>query len=82
MTEEAKQFRPHGSITGLITPVLPPRTGYLPGSNADELLRRLTERNRRTDANALTVTALDQIIARFEPPTNEGEEITYSDLAP
>ncbi|GAA2852434.1 hypothetical protein Acy02nite_51900 [Actinoplanes cyaneus] len=43
----------------------------------DELLRRLTERNHRGDANALAVTAhmLDDFIARFEPPHNEGEEI-------
>lgn len=42
-----------------------------------ELLRRLTERNRRDDANALTVTPqmLDDFIARFEPPHDEGEEI-------
>jgi predicted kinase len=42
-----------------------------------ELLRRLTERNHRDDADALTVTArmLDEFIARFEPPSNEGEEI-------
>jgi predicted kinase len=43
----------------------------------DELLRRLSERNRRQDPNALTVTnaALDEFIARFEPPHDEGEEI-------
>lgn len=43
----------------------------------DELLRRLTERNRRQDANALTVTAraLDEFTARFEAPDDEGEEI-------
>ncbi|MFJ6438184.1 ATP-binding protein [Streptomyces sp. NPDC091416] len=42
-----------------------------------ELLRRLHERNRREDANALTVTesALDDFYARFEPPHGEGEEI-------
>jgi predicted kinase len=41
------------------------------------LLRRLAERNRRSDANALTVTesALDDFIARFEPPSGEGEEV-------
>ncbi|RSN48280.1 AAA family ATPase [Actinomadura sp. WAC 06369] len=41
-----------------------------------ELARRLTERNRRADANALTVTesALDDFIARFEPLHGEGEE--------
>jgi predicted kinase len=47
----------------------------------DELLRRLTERNRRQDPNALTVTtaALDEFIDRFEPPVNEGEEIIQPD---
>jgi predicted kinase len=42
-----------------------------------ELLRRLGERNRRDDANALTVTleALDEFYARFEEPSGEGEEI-------
>jgi predicted kinase len=51
---------------------------YLPVDRA-ELLRRLTERNRRDDANALTVTAstLDEFIARFEPPSDEGEEIIH-----
>ncbi|MCD0449447.1 ATP-binding protein [Actinocorallia sp. API 0066] len=41
-----------------------------------ELLRRLGERNRRADANALLVTeeALDDFFARFEPPSGEGEE--------
>jgi predicted kinase len=43
----------------------------------EELLRRLEERNRREDANALTVTesALDDFYARFEAPHDEGEEI-------
>jgi predicted kinase len=43
----------------------------------EELLRRLEERNRRGDANALVVTpqALDDFFARFEPPHGEGEEI-------
>ncbi|MFD4609059.1 hypothetical protein ACFWOT_13305 [Streptomyces sp. NPDC058440] len=43
----------------------------------EELLRRLEERNRREDANALAVTesALDDFYARFEPPRDEGEEI-------
>lgn len=42
-----------------------------------ELLRRLHERNRRADANALMVTpqALEDFIARFEPPDGEGEEV-------
>ena len=41
-----------------------------------ELLRRLTDRNRRRDANALRVTpeALQDFIARFEAPSGEGEE--------
>ncbi|MEU3904092.1 ATP-binding protein [Streptomyces goshikiensis] len=43
----------------------------------DELLRRLTERNERGDANALMVTeqALDDFIARFDESQGEGEEI-------
>ncbi|MET9126473.1 ATP-binding protein [Streptomyces sp. NPDC004528] len=43
----------------------------------EELMRRLEERNRREDANALTVTpeALEDFCARFEPPHGEGEEI-------
>ncbi|MFJ6213819.1 AAA family ATPase [Streptomyces sp. NPDC092296] len=43
----------------------------------DELLRRLDERSRREDANALIVTpeALDDFFARFEVPHGEGEEI-------
>ncbi len=43
----------------------------------DELLRRLQERNRREDANALTVTAgaLDDFYDRFDVPEDEGEEI-------
>ncbi|MFG2693149.1 AAA family ATPase [Kitasatospora sp. NPDC048407] len=42
-----------------------------------ELLRRLQERNRREDANALTVTAgaLDDFYERFDVPEGEGEEI-------
>jgi predicted kinase len=49
---------------------------YFPVPRA-ELLRRLEERNRREDANALTVTpqALDDFYARFDPPHDEGEEI-------
>lgn len=47
----------------------------------EELLRRLQERNRRSDANALTVTeaALDDFYARFEPPHDEREEIVEAD---
>jgi predicted kinase len=42
-----------------------------------ELLRRLTDRNRAVGADALPVTnrMLDDFIARFEPPSGEGEEI-------
>ncbi|MFE2320425.1 AAA family ATPase [Streptomyces sp. NPDC059441] len=49
---------------------------YFPVERA-ELLRRLDERNRREDANALAVTqsALDDFHARFEPPQDEAEEI-------
>jgi predicted kinase len=50
----------------------------------DDLRRRLTERNRRQDANALTVTntALDEFIARFEPPCGEDEETIRPDREP
>lgn len=43
----------------------------------EELLRRLEERNRRQDANALRVSssALDDFFGRFEAPHDEGEEI-------
>ncbi|MEY9956769.1 ATP-binding protein [Streptacidiphilus sp. MAP5-52] len=46
-----------------------------------ELLRRLVERNRRGDANALFVTpeALDDFVARFEEPLGEGEEVIEPD---
>jgi predicted kinase len=42
----------------------------------NELLRRLNERNERSDANALHVTpqALDDFYARFDEPSDEGEE--------
>jgi predicted kinase len=42
-----------------------------------ELLRRLGERNLRTDANALAVSPqmLDEFYARFDEPSGEGEEI-------
>ncbi|WP_081966917.1 ATP-binding protein [Kitasatospora sp. NRRL B-11411] len=48
---------------------------YFPVPKA-ELLRRLEERNRREDANALTVTAdaLDDFYQRFDVPDGEGEE--------
>ncbi|MGW1716055.1 AAA family ATPase [Streptomyces sp. NPDC002156] len=46
----------------------------------DELLRRLEERNRRADGNALLVTpgALEDFFARFEPPVGEGQEVIQS----
>jgi len=49
---------------------------YFPVSH-EELLRRLSERNAREDANALTVNedALRDFIARFEEPQGEGEEV-------
>ncbi|MFG2483401.1 AAA family ATPase [Streptomyces virginiae] len=53
---------------------------YFPVDQA-ELLRRLQERNRREDANALFVSpeALDDFLARFEMPQGEGEEIVEPD---
>ena len=41
------------------------------------LARRLAERNRREDANALAVTpsALEDFIARFDEPVDEAEEL-------
>ena len=56
-----------------------PLVVYLP-ADRQELLRRLDERNQREDANALTVTpeALDDFFARFEPPADDEEVITYS----
>ncbi|WP_432021688.1 AAA family ATPase [Streptomyces parvus] len=49
---------------------------YLP-ADREELLRRLAERNRREDANALTVTpeALDDFFARFDPPADDKDVI-------
>jgi predicted kinase len=46
-------------------------------AESELLRRRLAERNRRTDANALTVTAamLDDFMARFEAPVGEGEVV-------
>lgn len=48
------------------------RLVYLPVDKA-ELLRRLDDRNRREDANALTVSpeALDDFFARFDPPDED-----------
>ena len=44
------------------------------------LVRRLADRNRRDDANAmpLTATDLDDFIARFDEPAGEGEEVVSS----
>ncbi|MFG3126726.1 AAA family ATPase [Streptomyces tendae] len=52
---------------------------YLPASR-EELLRRLATRSDRQDANALTVTpqALDDFYARFEPPTDDEDAVTYN----
>ena len=46
-------------------------------ANPEVLRRRLAERNRRTDANALTVTddMLTAFLARFEAPVGEGEVV-------
>ncbi|MFF5128137.1 AAA family ATPase [Streptomyces syringium] len=56
-----------------------PLVVYLP-ADREELLRRLTERNQRKDANALTVTAeaLDDFFARFDPPADDEEVIVHS----
>lgn len=53
-----------------------PQVLYFPVPR-EELLRRLEERNRREDGNALTVSpeALTDFYARFEAPHDEGEEI-------
>lgn len=50
----------------------------------EELLHRLAERNRREDANALTVTpeALADFVVRFDPPEGEGEEVIAPDSFP
>ncbi|PNE36382.1 AAA family ATPase [Streptomyces noursei] len=55
-----------------------PLVVYLP-ADREELLRRLTERNQREDANALTVTpeALDDFFDRFDPPTDDEEVIVH-----
>ncbi|GAA0393314.1 AAA family ATPase [Streptomyces luteireticuli] len=52
---------------------------YLPVDHA-ELLRRLEERNRREDANALTVTpeALGDFFDRFEEATADEGAIVYT----
>jgi hypothetical protein len=48
-------------------------------SKADRevLFQRLADRNRRGDANAMTLmpSDLEDFIARFEEPANEGEEL-------
>ncbi|MEU0632869.1 hypothetical protein [Streptomyces sp. NPDC005989] len=53
-----------------------PLVVYLPVSR-DELLRRLTERNQRKDANVLTVTpvALDDFFDRFDVPAEDEDVI-------
>jgi hypothetical protein len=52
----------------------------LPESRRHELLHRLTRRSNRSDANALSGAdaALDDFIARFEPPSDEGEQIIHN----
>nr|WP_237518690.1 AAA family ATPase [Streptomyces sp. SID5910] len=56
-----------------------PLVVHLP-ADRDELPRRLTERNRREDANALTVTpeALDDFFARFDIPTEDEDVIVHT----
>ncbi|MEU0840377.1 ATP-binding protein [Streptomyces sp. NPDC005962] len=56
-----------------------PLVVYLP-TDREELLRRLAQRNQREDANALAVTpeALDDFFARFDPPAEDEEVITYT----
>ncbi|MEU9749168.1 hypothetical protein [Streptomyces niveus] len=51
---------------------------HLPVTRA-ELLRRLAERNQRADANSLAVTpqALDDFLARYQPPGTGEHPITY-----
>ncbi|MEV7866143.1 ATP-binding protein [Streptomyces sp. NPDC088124] len=51
---------------------------HLPATRT-ELLRRLTERNLRADANALAVTpeALGDFLARFEPPGADEKPVEY-----
>jgi hypothetical protein len=46
-------------------------------ADPEVLIRRLAERNRRDDANALAVTpsAVEDFIARFDEPLDEGEEL-------
>ncbi|MEV0111131.1 ATP-binding protein [Nocardia sp. NPDC050799] len=55
------------------------RLVYLPVDKT-ELLRHLTERNQREDANALTVTpeALDDFFARFDPPDPDEHAVVYT----
>ncbi|WP_329032439.1 ATP-binding protein [Streptomyces sp. NBC_01725] len=52
---------------------------HLP-TTREELLRRLTERNQRADANALAVTpqALDDFVARYQPPAPDEHPIEYA----
>ncbi|MEU1672980.1 ATP-binding protein [Streptomyces roseifaciens] len=55
------------------------RLVYLP-VDRDELMRRLAERNQREDANALAITpeALDDFLARFEPPADDEHAFVYT----
>lgn len=55
------------------------RLVYLPVQQG-ELLRRLTQRNQREDANALTVTesALKDFFASFQPPAPDEGAIVYT----
>lgn len=50
----------------------------------DEIRRRLRERNRRDDANALFVgdRHLDEFLTRWHPPHSEGEEVITPDETP
>ncbi|MFQ6144379.1 AAA family ATPase [Streptomyces seoulensis] len=56
-----------------------PLVVHLP-ADRDELLRRLAERNRREDANALTVTpeALDDFFDRFDVPAEDEHVIVHT----
>jgi predicted kinase len=50
-------------------------------ADPEVLIQRLAERNRRDDANALAVTpsAVEDFIARFDEPLDEGEELVDGD---
>lgn len=53
-------------------------------ADKDTLLERLEQRNERNDANAIyvTPTMLDDFIARFEEPQDEGEQIIEAGSIP